>query len=122
MKTRSGFVSNSSSSSYVIIFEKNEYDKLMLELTDLQRDIMDFFRDGNPVQRFGLNDIVFISYVEGNDSTLEYYSPNRNCEKSIEDLLKESEERLDYYDEWRMIKNKINAIPKEKCLQISIAC
>lgn len=147
MKIRSGFVSNSSSSSYVIVIEKGAFDNLLTQLTELQRDIIAYLsgRDGNEKsQMFMGNKVITLQYTEGNYGTLEDYAPGmgetgyrgiqekryREAEKKAlaenedatqEDVLrilgKVKDEDPDPFEEWEAIEEKINALPKDKILR-----
>jgi hypothetical protein len=147
MKIRSGFVSNSSSSSYVIVIEKSVFDNLLTQLSELQRDILAFLsgREGNEnSQTFMGQKVVTIQYTEGNYSTLEDYAPGmgetgykgilekrfqeaqakalaQNEDASYEDvqriLGKVKDEDPDPFEEWESIEEKIDALPKDKVLR-----
>ena len=70
MKTRTGFVSNSSSSSFVIMVSKETYDKAYKEMTPIQKDVAEWLKaDG----KFGDIETVTIPYNYGNYSTMEDY-------------------------------------------------
>ena len=139
MKTRSGFVSNSSSSSYVIVVEKTEFDKLKATLTDLQKDILAYLSGRGESQRFMGNEVVTIQYTEGNYSTLEDYAEGmgetgyqgireKKLREAKERALKENEDAtwedleiegddIDAYEEWEKVIEKIDKLPKEKVLR-----
>jgi len=61
MKIRMGFVSNSSSSSFVIFVKKSDFDKIQATLSDLEKDILAFIEPKN-VKAFDM-DLVKISYL-----------------------------------------------------------
>jgi hypothetical protein len=73
MKIRNGFVSNSSSSSFLLVTTKTNYDKVLEELSlseeeqELLKDCDDLF---GTKKVFG-QDLITISYVEGNYSDFE---------------------------------------------------
>lgn len=146
MKIRTGFVSNSSSSSYVIVLEKSVYDQLVAQLTELQRDILAFLsgRDENATQQFMGHTVVTIQYTEGNYSTLDDYAEGMGetgykgfIEKRLEEvkakvlaenedatwedinkaLGKVKDEEPDYREEWEQVVEKINALPTDKVLR-----
>jgi hypothetical protein len=66
MKTRSGFVSNSSSSSFVIIAPEEAYKKVFSEMTEYERAVMDCV-DKHPESFFGKS-VVVITGSSGNYS------------------------------------------------------
>lgn len=73
MKCRHGFVSNSSSSSYVIILGKSDFDKLKEEVTLLQRDMLAYVSNKGKTKTFLGSEVVSIEYEEGDCSSFDYY-------------------------------------------------
>lgn len=69
MKTRSGFVSNSSSSSFIYILSAEKYEKLLAELDIYQREVLKKLR----TQRTKIldQDAVVVSGVHGNYSSFD---------------------------------------------------
>jgi hypothetical protein len=72
MKIRMGFVSNSSSSSFVIFVKKSDFDKIQATLSDLEKDILAFIEPKN-VKAFDM-DLVKISYLSGNVDSFDSYT------------------------------------------------
>lgn len=98
MKSRQGFVSNSSTSSFILITTKENFDKCYNELNDVEKKIVDFVTDE---AKFLDTDCRTIEYIQGNYSTFEYDDP----ELTSEDFEKIEEEydycREDFY--WEVI-------------------
>ena len=69
MKTRSGFVSNSSSSSFIYILSASKYEKLLTELDVYQKAVLEKLG----VQRTKIldRDAVVVSGIMGNYSSFE---------------------------------------------------
>jgi hypothetical protein len=72
MKIRKGFVSNSSSSSFVIFVKKSDFDKIQATLSGLEKDILSFIEPKN-IKAFDM-DTIKISYLTGNDDSFESYT------------------------------------------------
>lgn len=111
MKIRSGFVSNSSSSSYVIVIEKEAYDQMYSQLSNIQKDIISFLRDGR-VCEFGSGQAVVIQYVSGNCSTLENYCLGDGDALSAKAFAECENDRFDWCEEWESIQLAIKKLPK----------
>ena len=91
MKTRLGFVANSSSSSFVIFIKKEEYDRVGKTLTPIEKDILKFLAPTK--QKACGMEFVVIGYANGKYSTIENYEPTI---KMTEDEEKEFEENGAY--------------------------
>jgi len=70
MRIRQGFVSNSSSSSFVIIIAKDKFEKLLDKLDDYQKAVLEKMEKANE-KIFGVEAVV-INGVTGNYSSFEY--------------------------------------------------
>jgi hypothetical protein len=97
MKTRQGFVSNSSSSSFVILVEESTHEKVMEKLTEYQRACMEKLA-GKPQNIFGRNVIVIGEATDmgGNSSLIEEGWQPEGWEEKIEKLAATGEDE-DYY-------------------------
>ena len=76
MKTRSGFVSNSSSSSFVILTTREAFEGVLGKSSDAMRALVQSLKENNSDvvkdrTLFG-RDMVSIGYLSGNESTFEY--------------------------------------------------
>ena len=69
MKIRNGFVSNSSSSSYLILITKDDYDKMLGDLTDLEKMVLKELPSSS-VKAFGMS-MKTIEWTSGNYDTFE---------------------------------------------------
>ena len=74
MKVRQGFVSNSSSSSFVVFLKKEDYKEVYNRLSNLEKELVNYLKPTNK-KAFGL-DIVCISGVSGNCDSFEEFSTN----------------------------------------------
>lgn len=68
MKVRLGFVSNSSSSSFLVLMKENDYKQMVASFVPLSAAVMDFLAKD---EMFCGEKHVKISYVEGNYSWAE---------------------------------------------------
>ena len=74
MKVRSGFVSNSSTSSFIIMTTKDNYDKTLDAMHPYVRAVVEAL--GPDFKTFMKKEVVVLGLSEGNVSTLEYTEPN----------------------------------------------
>ena len=93
MKTRNGFVSNSSSSSFVIVVPTETYDKVVATLSDLEKRMVKHMGSKSKTL-FGKN-ISVISGVSGNYDSLEGFDPYDNDGEPDE-----TTEEFDVYGAW----------------------
>ena len=73
MKIRNGFVSNSSSSSFVIVMKKKDFEGFYSQLDDVEKAIVNHVLDHTT---YKLDDQEFsvMSGVTGNESSFAYFS------------------------------------------------
>lgn len=69
MKVRQGFVSNSSSSSFVIFASKEVFDAVLADLNDLQKKVANLFISES--ETFLGREVMSYSYCSGNNG--DYY-------------------------------------------------
>ncbi len=95
MKTRSGFVSNSSSSSFALILKEDDYAALVSKASPLAQSVAAYIGGENGK----LGDIVIraISWMEGNSSTLECFDIEDN-KPFIQQWINEHAGEFDYID------------------------
>jgi len=98
MKIRNGFVSNSSSSSFLIIMKNEELsDKKLIELFDVDETSMVF----SLVKKYA-NDLIYCS----EKISLEDYLDNYVCGNTIEEKEKNLEEDCEYcYKYYKLAKD-----------------
>ena len=87
MKVRMGFVSNSSSSSFVLFVKESDFEKVRKDLSGLEKSMLDTV-GAEKVKAFGLN-LVKISWMSGDGSVLE------NCTFDDVELSEEEKEKLE---------------------------
>lgn len=84
MKIRSGFVSNSSSSSFLMLTRKEDHDEAMAKLTPFERKVIEYLIDN--VKAFGL-DLVELSIQNGED----FYTLGSFDSEKYRDIMNEYE-------------------------------
>lgn len=81
MKIRSGFVSNSSTSSFLIITTKEKVDKLLFGSDDTTRKLVESIIKN--IKAFG-QELVLLHWSEGNRNTLDYDWENIKFDEEYE--------------------------------------
>jgi hypothetical protein len=112
MKFREGFVSNSSSSSFVLFVRKGSYDNVFSEMTAIQKDFCQkYFKEsvvmGIPVMRVS-GDTNDCNFFDGYypDGELANILENEYAEEGTEGLWQEIEgliqslPKTDWHNEW----------------------
>ena len=121
MKLRQGFVSNSSSSSFVLIATKEAWEKGLENLTDFEKDILEQLEEDISEKKvLGKDCIVFWKYNNAGWSSTEELSPNmelfeEHCQiRHPEITEKEKEELIEYCsDEVYQALYKLEELVKE---------
>ena len=122
MKIRSGFVSNSSSSSFVAFLPEEDFNKIHDSLSVLDAAVVSAV--GVSRMQFLGNDCVSFGYVSGNYSTLEYMDESEILEHADriaqargeslpEDFASEVSE-----SKWNSLyacREKIKELPDDRC-------
>ena len=93
MKTRNGFVSNSSSSSFVLIVEKNEFEKATKKLHAFYSDFIKCYLgyDKDSIKMFMGKELVFFNGVASSEDGLEMEG-ELEAYKTLKSLPKELRE------------------------------
>lgn len=112
MKTRTGFVSNSSSSSYVLILKEQDFKDLLAETNGVVKSILAQLEVTD--KKFGDEEnMKVICWWEGNMSSFEYIEIDN---KLIEEIADGDEDRWDtIHDCWE----KFTDIAAKKGLMVS---
>lgn len=108
MKIRQGFVSNSSSSSYVVVLGRAQYDEILRDMTGFERHVISSLE---PVpQTFLEQEVVVISWMSGNCDSFEYV----DCSDFAKYLDKEEEEDVEVVREKMYdTRSKFNQLAKK---------
>jgi hypothetical protein len=119
MKIRTGFVSNSSSSSYILIIKKDEYDKFYNSLSKLEKHILDNLKLGD--SKLGDIDIkVHKEWDNEGASWIEYDLDKINTseynKENVPDEYKEyfDNENYDYDITYELTEHVLDKLKKLK--------
>jgi len=96
MKIRSGFVTNSSSTSYTVVIEKDYFDEVLKKVHPYVTAMFKALTKGQKAQTFLGKKVITLSWMSGNSDTFEYLDIDY---KDPCPNLAEGEERPDA-DEW----------------------
>ncbi len=103
MKIRSGFVSNSSSSSFVIVARKSDVDAILKEMNDYDRAVVNHVSAGEK-QAFGDTLSIFQGST-GNEDSWEWF-----------EYEGDEPEGADRWDSWDTFKTKLKEKAGENIL------
>lgn len=101
MKIRQGFVTNSSSSSYVVVIEKDYFDEQVKKLSPYLKAVCKALKNNDNItkQKFMGKDIMVLTYTSGNYSTMEdldvdYAPKNEDEEEEIQETKYEAIDKI----------------------------
>ena len=115
MKIRNGFVSNSSSSSFVLIVKKEDFDKVYGQLKKKEKKVIDHI-DSETINAFD-NTLIKMIWQQSNEGSSSFYNFNFD-DKNI-DVLENWEEIQEAEDIMYKIVGKLrnseNIYNEEQC-------
>lgn len=91
MKIRSGFVSNSSSSSFVIVAPTAAVEKVVSSLTPYEKAIVDYLVTGR--KTFMGQPVTIFGGMQGNYDSLEYF-------ETPEGVVESDDDRYERWESW----------------------
>jgi len=103
MKIRKGFVSNSSSSSFVLYATKENYDKMMQELNAFERDVAEHMKTSE--EKFmGIDVVSFSDFSDmGGNCSLDNFESDNYQESEDDDSFWEAR-----YEAWEKIQKMLS--------------
>ena len=101
MKSRQGFVSNSSTSSYIIIIPDENFEEVISELSEIQQKIIKELVNDEEV--IGIKSKV-LSYMSGNISSFEDYEFSEELQEEIEENGIEDEPHETAYEFGELVR------------------
>jgi hypothetical protein len=85
MKIRAGFVTNSSSTSYTIIIEKEYFDEVLTKVHPYVKALFKALaEDAEVTNAFGRK-VITLQWMSGNDNTLEYLEVDYDMEQEADE-------------------------------------
>ena len=114
MKVRIGFVSNSSSSSFVMVVDKDLYDKVIQDCSKFMKAVAKCMSDGEE-EVFGTKVVTFSNYCNmGGETRASYADPDEEPEEG-----EISQKDEDYYGSnpvyimWEKLQEMLHEANKE---------
>jgi hypothetical protein len=103
MKIRTGFVSNSSSSSFVMLATVENHEKALESLNDLQRAIINAMSHCFKKHKIFGQDLIMLNYMAGEYSSLPENLFQQLAEKYPAELYDNGEASLEYDEDERYL-------------------
>lgn len=104
MKIRLGFVSNSSSSSFVIVTTKENHDKAMKELSAKEKKyVQAVLNEASEKKKLGAVEVIMISTRSSDYGTIEQVRENQDLPVLAED---EDDPLYEYWDKYLELVQK----------------
>lgn len=89
MKIRQGFVSNSSSSSFLMLVDREQHEEALRKLTRLHKEVVEYVTK-KEIELFG-HKVLVLGWVSGNYSSLEDFSVTDEAKEEVLKIIRNEE-------------------------------